>query len=310
MSLSSFMNKLEQKVTGHRGSSNTEPVPQNAHHIYAQDQAQPSNTYHMHGNPSGPNAYYGNPQAPNAYYGNPPMNSYYGPPAPSSAYYGPPNPSNTYYGGPPPQPPVQNTSYGYPPAHPTSVPTSSRTRTFNLSSSSSGSSTTAKDAATDQIVYVVRYPSTSSYSNKTGKPKSGMEQELHAGGKDGPLLGGVKRSETTGKVSVQIGDKLQKLKNQSGSKCGFVAPDGRNCEWRPGKEKGAYKLVDVASGQELGSFEPYEDMVSSSKIGTFEVQTAGGEEWVQTAFVTLAALMERKAGETVAKEVIKAIIGI
>ncbi|KAF3907808.1 hypothetical protein ABW21_db0208557 [Orbilia brochopaga] len=288
MPLTSLLNKLEQKIVGHGGSSHPQPAPPNAHYAYPSNQVP---TYY--GNPTGSSAYYGNPPDPGAYYGVPP-------------------PSNTYYGNPPPQAPVQNISYGYPQAQPAPMVSAPKTsRTFNLSTSSSGSSTTAKDASTDQIVYVIRYPSTSSYSNLTGKPKSGLEQELHAGSKDGPLLGGVKRSETTGKVSIKIGDNLQKLKNQShGSKCGFVAPDGRDCEWRPGAEKGAYRLLDVASGQELGSFEPYEGTNSLSKIGTLELQTAGGEEWVQTAFVALAALLERKAGETVAKEVIQAIVGI
>ncbi|KAJ6257589.1 hypothetical protein Dda_7374 [Drechslerella dactyloides] len=273
MSLTSFLNKIEQKALG--GSS--QPAPPNPQYGYPPAQAPP------------PNNHYNNPPAAGPQYGNPP-------------------PMNAYYGNQPQHAPAQSGYHGNPaPQSAPAAPTA--TRTFNLTSSLSGSTVTVTDASTEQTVWVLCYPPTSAYSNKTGKPNSGVDRELHDGGKDGAFLGGIKLSETTGKASIRVGDNEQKLKNQSmGSRSGFVAPDGRDCEWRPGGEKGAYRLLD-SSGRELASFEPYGGM-TSSKVGQMEVQTGPGEGFVKMAFLSLNALLERKAEEKIGKEVLKAVIGI
>ncbi|KAK6532826.1 hypothetical protein TWF281_006998 [Arthrobotrys megalospora] len=288
MSLSSFLTKLEQKVSGPPSSSQQQPqqYPQNPQ-FNAHPPFQPYSYPNANGGYQGP-----------AYNQSPFPNS--NPPAPSNYYnqpaYNPPQytPSNSY--APPPQ-------QHHRPA----------TKSLFLSYSSSGTSTIAKDPDTNQQQYIVTYPK---YDGWTGKPKSGLDQELHAGDKHGKILGGWKNSEMTKKPSMCIGEpkngaQFQKLKSSStGTKMGFVSPhDGREYGWKKGGEKFEFKLIDVESGVEVAEFNPHKSSLSMSKLGTLEMQLLGGEDWIVAVLITIILLVNQKVDDEIGKEVLQAVLG-
>ncbi|KAK6335908.1 hypothetical protein TWF730_003282 [Orbilia blumenaviensis] len=292
MSLSSFLTKLEQKATGTTSShQQPQPYPQNPQYNNGPSQFQPpfqsynypnTNTY------QGPA--YGQTQFPN---GNPPPPSnYHNQPA-----YNPPQyaPAPSYAQPPPPQ--------QHKPA----------TRSFLLSYSSGGTSTIIKDPDTGEQVYIIVYPK---FDNWTGKSKSGLDQELHAGDKHGRIIGGWKNSETTAKPSMCIGEpkngaQFQKLKTSSiGSKMGFVSQHNRReYEWKKGDEKFAFRLVDVESGEEVAAFDPHTSSLSMSKLGKLEIQLIGGEDWIAEVLITGVILVGNKVDDTIGKEILKAVLG-
>ncbi|KAK6540871.1 hypothetical protein TWF694_008254 [Orbilia ellipsospora] len=209
------------------------------------------------------------------------------------------NPNPSYY---------QNYANYPPPQRPT-VPASKK---LVLSSSDGLSSTIAKDPDTKQDLYVFKF---ASCDNWTGESKSGLEQELRVGNSKGPIIGGFKRSQLSGKRSLCIGDpknggQWQKLGGSGKTKCGFVSPtDGKEYEWSEGKDEGAFVLVGKEGGEEVGSFESYGGM-SMSKLGTLEIKMRGGEDWFAAAFVTFMVLQERKVGKEVGIEIFNAVVGI
>ncbi|KAK6505687.1 hypothetical protein TWF481_007580 [Arthrobotrys musiformis] len=288
MTLSSFITKLEQKVSGE--SSHPQPQqypPQNPQY----------NTY---------------PQF------QPPSQSYQGPAGYNQhQFYNPvnqPAPSNYYN-----QPAYDNPQYAPPPSHASQAYQQQRqyhkpaTKSLLLAYASAGTATSAKDPDTNQQLYIITYPK---YDGWTGKPKSGLDQELHVGDKKGPILGGWVNSKTTGKPSICIGEpnngaQFQKLKSSSvGTKMGFVSPhNGREYGWKKGDEKYAYRLVDVETGGEVAAFDPHKSSSSMSKLGKLEIQLLGGEDWVAAVLITGVILVNEKVDNEIGTEVLQAVLG-
>ncbi|KAK6342985.1 hypothetical protein TWF718_008363 [Orbilia javanica] len=285
MSLSSFLTKIEQKVTGTSSSSSHPQQPQQypppaTPQYNAYPQFQPH--YQPYQGPT-----YNQNQFSNVGYQAPPSNYYNQPPqyAPAPSYT---------------QPPQQQ---HFRPA----------TKSLLLSYSSAGTATSAKDPDTNEQLYIVTYPK---YDSWTGKPKSGLDQELHIGDKKGQILGGWKNSELTAKPSICIGEpkngaQFQKLRSSSiGTKMGFVSPhNGREYGWKKGDEKFAFKLLDVESGEEVAAFEPHKSSMSMSKLGKLEIRLIGGEDWIAGVLMTVVILVNNKVDDEIGKEVLQAVLG-
>ncbi|RVD84602.1 uncharacterized protein DFL_006343 [Arthrobotrys flagrans] len=286
MSFSSFFSKLEQKASGSSSHPQPQqyPPPDPQYDAYPQSQP-PFQSY------QGP-AYNQN-QFPNG--GNQP--------APSN-YYNQPTYNPTQY--------TPSPSYAAQQQHQQQQHHRPATKSLLLSYSSVGTATSAKDPDTNQQLYIATYPK---YDGWTGKPKSGLDRELHVGDKKGQILGGWKNSEITGKPSMCIGEpkngaQFQKLKSSSiGTKMGFVSPhNGREYGWGKGDEKFAFRLVDVESGEVVATFDPDKSSSSMSKLGKLEMQLIGGEDWIAAVLITIVILVDKKAGDEIGKKVLKAVL--